>query len=157
MTLTPPVILVANGVNLDLLGKREPDIYGSETAEDLEKYLMDRREKTAHLAGFTECRLKFFQSNHEGEFLDHLSQGWDGIIINPGAWTHTSLALGDRLAGLGVPYIEVHLSKLSQREIFRQQSFTAGHALGVIHGLGFDSYFSALLALLSSLKKKIQK
>lgn len=148
-----PTILVANGVNLDLLGTREPENYGHENLKHLRDLLDFESKKLAEITGHSGCQLEFIQSNHEGVFLDSLKATYDGIIINPGAWTHTSLALGDRLKGLGVPYIEVHLSRLSCREAFRQHSYIADGAIGVIQGFGFDSYLSALFALLRNLKK----
>ena len=152
MSAQSPSVLIANGVNLDLLGTREPGIYGSQSPGDLEAYLTDKAPKLAGCLGLSGCRLSFFQSNFEGAYLEKLGDDWDGIILNPGAWTHTSLALGDRLAALAVPFVEVHLSAVCQREDFRQRSFSAAHALGVVQGLGFDSYLAGLLALLSHLK-----
>ena len=140
-------ILIANGVNLDLLGKREPDIYGSSTLLDLEAFLQEQRAVLLN-AGLPRFDLSLFQSNDEGAFLSKLSEGWDGAIINAGAWTHTSLALADRLAALSLPFIEVHLSNLSRREPYRHHSYAAPHARGVVFGAGFDSYSMALYGLL---------
>ncbi len=138
---------MANGVNLDLLGSREPHIYGSETLEQI----LGRLREMGQALG---VEIVGFQSNHEGAFLEVLSQrpAWDGIIINPGAWTHTNLALGDRLAALGIPYCEVHLSQLAQREDIRHRSYTAPGALGVIYGFGGLGYELALQALLYSIR-----
>lgn len=144
-------ILVANGVNLDLLGKREAHIYGGASLRDLEKALSEYNQKIAGLykSDFDLC---FFQTNCESELLEKLTeQSWKAMIINPGAWTHTSLALADRLAAIDFPFIEVHLSNLSLRESFRQKSFSAKHACGVIYGLGVDSYLAALAALYQQL------
>ena len=140
-------ILVANGVNLDLLGMRQPEIYGSKTLKDLEKYILDFLPFLNQISVPRHIEIEFFQSNCEGAFLESLNSNWDGIIINPGAWTHTSLALADRLVAIQVPFIEVHLSNVHQREKFRQKSFISKHALGVVCGLGFDSYTAGLLAL----------
>ncbi len=149
-------ILVAHGVNLDLLGKREPQIYGSEGLVDIEALLRKSSPSLAALVGLEPPELSFFQSNHEGVFLDKLSEAWDGALINAGAWTHTSLALADRLAGLALPFVEVHLSNLARREEFRHFSYSAPHAKGVCYGFGLGSYISGLAGLyfqLSSLKK----
>jgi 3-dehydroquinate dehydratase-2 len=148
-----PRILVAQGVNLDLLGKREPEIYGAATLSDIEAQLRADAPSLSLLAGVPVCELSFFQSNSEGEFLAHLSQGFDGILINPGAWTHTSLALADRLKGLAVPYVEVHLSNIASRESIRHVSLTAPAAEGCVSGLGIGSYRVGLLGLLLALKK----
>lgn len=140
-------ILIANGPNLDLLGKREISIYGNFSLHSIHKTLAweaERMEKWLNIS----LQLEFFQTNIEGEMLNKLSEkNWSGIIINPAAWTHTSLALSDRLAGLSIPFIEVHLSNLSKREEFRHKSFTAPHAKGVIYGLGELSYQAALYAM----------
>lgn len=146
-------ILIANGVNLDLLGRREPDVYGSRTLADLEAYLLGLLPPLAKCLGLHTPSCIFFQSNDEASFMAKLDEGWHGALINPGAWTHTSLALADRLAGLRLPFIEVHLSHLSQREAIRQHSYCAPHALGVVSGLGFDSYAAGLMGLLTHLKK----
>jgi len=146
-------ILVANGVNLDLLGKREPHIYGTFTLQDLEKFMRTAAaELTAQLA-VDDIRLEFFQSNDEAIFLEKLSDGhWHGVLLNPGAWTHTSVALRDRLAALGTAYVEVHISNLAAREEFRKTSFSAAHAKGVVYGFGHDSYRVGLYGLLSHLQ-----
>lgn len=145
-------ILVANGVNLDLLGQRQVSIYGTESLKDIEKKLMVATSKDmAHLFPQVKVELEFFQSNHEGAFLDKLSKKYDGFLMNPGAWTHTSIALADRLAGLETPFVEVHLSNLARREDFRQRSFTAPHASGIVQGFGGDSYYLGLLALVRRL------
>lgn len=146
-------ILVANGVNLDLLGQREQHHYGSETLAELETYLRSKAQSMNKIFNSAKIDLHFFQSNDEAEFLNEISKTWDGAIINPGAWTHTSLALADRLAAVKLKFIEVHLSKLAQREDFRRHSYCASHALGIISGLGFDSYLSGLFALIQHFEK----
>ena len=143
-------ILVANGVNLDLLGKRQPEIYGFTRLKDLEAELNHKKEKIESLYS-VEIELSFFQSNHEGLFLDELGKDWDGAIINPGAWTHTSLALADRVAGLELNFVELHISNISGREDFRKNSYTAKHALGVVYGFGIGSYTTALFGLVNAL------
>ncbi len=149
----PWQILVANGVNLDLLGRREPAVYGSANLSQLEQQLRVSAPELARVAGGRGVALTFFQSNDEAAFLNELSAGWDGALINPGAWTHTSLALADRLKGLALPFVEVHISNVAGREAFRQQSFSAPHAVGVVHGFGLSSYEAGLLGLLRHLAK----
>jgi 3-dehydroquinate dehydratase-2 len=133
-------IVVVNGPNLNLLGKREPQIYGTRTHADLVKTL---RAKAREL----DVTVSVFQSNDEGEIIDHLQKeapGALGIVINPGALSHYSLALYDCLQALAVPTVEVHLSNIHAREEFRSKSVTARAARGVIMGLGFDGYGLAL-------------
>lgn len=133
-------ILVLNGPNLNRLGKRQPEIYGNETLEDIEKRM--RAE-----AGQED--IIFFQSNHEGELIDHVhraaDEGWP-VIINPGGFTHTSVALRDALAEVadGAGFVEVHLSNVHAREAFRQHSYLSPIARGVIAGLGSYGYIAAL-------------
>ncbi|HEV3104037.1 MAG TPA: type II 3-dehydroquinate dehydratase [Candidatus Dormibacteraeota bacterium] len=133
-------ILVVNGPNLNLLGKREPHIYGTRSLTDL----MDAvRAKAAEL----ELEVAFFQGNGEGEIIDFLQKegpGSAGIVINPGALSHYSLALFDCLQALALPAVEVHLSNIHAREEFRSKSVTARAARGVITGLGFTGYMLAL-------------
>ena len=146
-------ILIANGVNLDLLGKREPDVYGKESLQSIE----DKVRKLSHQLqdiGWGTIDLDFFQSNSESQFLDKISAGWDGAIINAGAWTHTSLALADRLAALRMIFIEVHLSNIFKRETFRHHSYIAPLAAGSVSGLGSHSYLSALIGLVANLNEK---
>ena len=134
-------IAVINGVNLGRLGKREPEIYGSETLESLTKALDER----ARALG---VELVHFQSNHEGDIIDKISELSDsGVrlgIINPGAFTHTSLALRDCIAGCEIEFVEVHISNIYKRENFRRESLTAPVCVGVVSGLGVRGYFAAL-------------
>lgn len=143
-------MLIANGVNLDLLGRRETSVYGNQSLLDLQAFLLQQLPRLVSLLDIkVEVALDFFQSNDEGKFLDRLSdQNWDGVVLNPGAWTHTSLALADRLIGLKLPFVEVHLSNCSAREPIRHHSFTAPHALAVVSGAHFDSYAMGLYGLL---------
>ncbi len=141
-------ILLINGPNLNLVGKREPSIYGSQTLEDIQEELLT-------LASELEAKLKFFQSNSEGELINciHNSVGSiDGILINAGAYTHTSIALRDALLGVAIPYVEVHLSNIYSREKFRHKSFLSDKALGLICGFGASSYQLALKGIVSHLK-----
>ncbi len=136
-------VLVLHGPNLDLLGHREPGIYGDVSLEELDRQLLARAQQLG-------LELEILQSNHEGDLLDALAGAWgkvDAVIINPGAFTHTSIALRDALAGLGVPVIEVHLSNIHAREAFRQVSVTAPACRGMISGFGIRSYLLALEAL----------
>ena len=130
-----------NGPNLDRLGKREPDIYGSETLEEIV-------QKTQSLGTTLGCEVHAFQSNHEGSLIDQIHQwadlGFSGLIINPGGFTHTSVAIRDALLGVGIPFIEVHLSNVHAREPFRQHSYLSDKAVGVICGLGPAGYRFAL-------------
>jgi 3-dehydroquinate dehydratase-2 len=137
-------IAILNGPNLDRLGKREPEIYGHATLQDLEQLL--RAE--ARTLGVT---LAFFQSNHEGALIDKLGEladrRFDGIIINPGGLSHTSIALRDSIAGTGIPAIEVHISDIRRREKFRHRSITAGACTAMISGQGLPGYVAALRRL----------
>ncbi len=139
-------IAILNGPNLNRLGKREPDVYGDETLADLEAML---RADVAN----QEVELIFFQSNHEGALIDKIAElddsNVDGLIFNPGAFTHTSVALHDALKSASLTNIEVHISNIYQREEFRQHSLTAPASLGVISGLGFNGYRLALRHLLA--------
>jgi 3-dehydroquinate dehydratase II len=134
-------ILLINGPNLNLLGIREPDIYGHMTLPDIEQTL----QQQANLQGF---ELQTFQSNHEGVLLDRIHQARldhiEGIVINPAAFTHTSVAIRDALAGVAIPFIEVHLSNVHQREAFRHHSYLSDLAVAVICGLGWKGYSAAL-------------
>ena len=137
-------IAILNGPNLDRLGKREPEIYGRTTLADVEAAL--RTEFAAR------TQLEFFQSNHEGALVDRIGfladAKIDGIVINPGGLTHTSVVLRDALAGSGLPVVEVHISNIYKREPFRHHSYTAPTAIGVITGLGIEGYFAAVRFLL---------
>jgi 3-dehydroquinate dehydratase II len=129
-------ILIINGPNLNMLGKREPEFYGSQNLADLEEML--KREFNAH-------QFEFFQSNHEGDLISQLqrvpvSDQYDALLINPGGLSHTSVSLRDALSMISVPKVEVHLSNIHAREEFRHHSVTAGACDAVIAGMGFDSY-----------------
>lgn len=135
-------IVIINGPNLDRLGIREPEIYGDQTLTDLENLLV---EEAAELG----VEVQFYQSNHEGFIIDEINNVYAdgevfGLIVNPGALTHTSLALRDALAGCDLPVIEVHISNIYKREAIRRHSMTAEVSVGVISGLGFDGYVAAL-------------
>ncbi|MCF6179991.1 MAG: type II 3-dehydroquinate dehydratase [Geopsychrobacter sp.] len=142
-------LLLINGPNLNLLGTREPEIYGGQT-------LAEVVHKLACAAAKRKIDLLHFQSNHEGELIDKIHQaksdGVAGIIINPGGLTHSSVSLRDAISGVGLPTIEVHLSNIHARESFRQTSLIAGVALGQISGLGSKGYELALMALDSYLR-----
>ena len=131
-------IAIINGPNLNLLGKRETDIYGN---MPFEKYLEELKQK------FSEHTIIYFQSNIEGELVDELQRvgfDYDGIIINPGAYTHTSVAIGDAIAAIKAPVVEVHISNVHAREDFRKLSHVSGKAAGSIFGLGLAGYELAL-------------
>ena len=134
-------ILILNGPNLNLLGKREPEIYGNLTFEEWLEAMKKNVQQGVELA--------YFQSNVEGELINKLHEvgfTYDGIIFNPGGYTHTSVALGDAVASIKTPVIEVHISNVFAREEFRHTSFIAKHAKGSIVGLGIDGYRLALEA-----------
>lgn len=142
----PLRILVLHGPNLNLLGSREPEIYGHTTLGDIHQAM----ESRARAAG---VQIESFQSNHEGELIDRIhaarSEGIEFILINPGGYTHTSVALRDALAGVAIPFIEVHLSNVHSREDFRRHSYFSDIAVGVICGLGAQGYLLALDAALA--------
>ncbi len=134
-------ILLINGPNLNLLGSREPGVYGTQSLAEVEHQLTDfAREK--------QLELRCYQSNHEGELIDRIhaarGEGVDFIVINAGAFTHTSIALRDALTGVDIPYVEVHISNIHRRESFRHASLLAEHAVGSIVGLGTAGYRLAL-------------
>jgi 3-dehydroquinate dehydratase-2 len=141
-------VLVIHGPNLNLLGTREPEIYGSTTLSDINLSL-------ARLAEAADVALEAFQSNHEGALIERIhaarEQGVGAIIINPAAYTHTSVALRDALAAVAIPFVEVHLSNVHAREGFRHHSYFSDLAIGVICGLGHDGYRLALEYLLNRL------
>lgn len=134
-------LLLLNGPNLNLLGTREPEVYGASTLADIEQAAMAQ----AMAAG---ADLVCFQSNHEGALIDRIhaarAEGIDAIVINPGGLTHTSVALRDALAGVAIPFVEVHISNIYQRETFRHHSFLSVIAQGTICGLGIDGYRFAI-------------
>ena len=134
-------ILVLNGPNLNMLGIREPDIYGASTYDDLISMI------TSH-CGNNGIEVKCLQSNHEGDLVDYIQQAYfdkvDGIVINPGAYTHTSVALLDALKAVQIPAVEVHISKVNEREAFRQVSYVSYYCSKTITGKGFDGYIEAI-------------
>ncbi|MBD7906801.1 type II 3-dehydroquinate dehydratase [Sporosarcina gallistercoris] len=144
-------LLLLNGPNLNRLGKREPDVYGHETLEDIE----DRIRKLCmnHNVG-----LSSFQSNHEGALIDRIHQAADegvyGIVFNPGAYTHTSIAIRDAIASVHIPVVEVHISNIHNRESFRQNSMLAPVCAGQISGLGTDGYELGALALIRKMERE---
>ena len=143
--------LVINGPNLNMLGIREPHIYGSATYKDL----TDKIEAFAAAAGY---EVKIVQSNHEGVLVDTIQEAYgifDGIVINPAAYTHTSVALLDALKAVGIPTVEVHISDVSRREDFRQISYIRPYCVKTIAGHGFDGYTEALAFLAEQLEEKL--
>jgi 3-dehydroquinate dehydratase II len=135
-------ILIINGPNLNLLGKREPEIYGSQTFEAYFQSLQ---------AIFPDIELHYFQSNHEGALIDKIHEvgfSFDGIVLNAGAYTHTSVAIADALSGVKTPAIEVHISNVHAREAFRHHSYLSSRCKGVIVGLGLKGYELAIKAFL---------
>jgi len=134
-------ILIINGPNLNLLGTRQPEIYGSQTFLDYFKVLQ---------VTFPNHKLSYFQSNVEGELInkihDAAQDGTQGILLNAGAYTHTSVAIGDAVAGIAVPVVEVHISNVMNREAFRHVSYISKHAAGVISGFGLNGYALGILS-----------
>jgi 3-dehydroquinate dehydratase-2 len=148
--IMPPRLLLVNGPNLNQLGSREPDIYGRETLPDIEKKCIAAAKKL-------EMSLQCFQSNHEGELVDAIQKAGkecSGIILNAGAYTHTSIAIMDALLAVSIPVIEVHMSNIFRREEFRHESYVSKAAKGVICGFGSHSYMLAIDAMAELLKKK---
>jgi 3-dehydroquinate dehydratase-2 len=142
-------VAVVHGPNLRLLGRREPEVYGTSTLADVNALLA---EEAAPLG----LQLEFFQSNHEGEILDFIeaaSARVDGFLVNPGALTHTSVALRDALTGVARPFVEVHLSNTAARESFRRHSYLSDVAVGVVFGFGVQSYVLGLRGLASHITK----
>lgn len=143
-------VLVLHGPNLNLLGQREPEIYGTTTLDEINRALVDLGKKR-------EAEVKCFQSNHEGELIDYLHEygHWaDGIIINPAAFTHNSYAIYDALLAVGEPVVEVHLSNIFKREEWRHKSVISPACMGIIGGFGADGYFMALRELLKKLREE---
>ena len=134
-------ILVLNGPNLNMLGIREPDIYGSSTYNDLVSLIEEHSSDKG-------IEVKCLQSNHEGDLVDYIQQAYfekyDGIVINPGAYTHTSVALLDALKAVSLPAVEVHISNVDEREPFRQVSYVSYYCARTIIGKGFDGYIEAI-------------
>lgn len=144
-----PHVLVLHGPNLNLLGLREPAVYGTQTLLDVDTALEG-------LAGELGIEVACRQSNQEGELIDWLHEArerFDGVLMNPGGYTHTSVALRDAVASIAKPCVEVHLSNVHKREAFRHTSLTAGVCVGVVMGFGVDSYLLGLRALVSHLHK----
>jgi 3-dehydroquinate dehydratase-2 len=149
-TTTLTKILLIHGPNLQLLGKRQPEIYGRQTLEDINSHLRE-------IALGEGIELKNFQSNHEGAIVSEIGDNinWaDGILINPGAYTHTSIAIQDALAAVNLPVIEIHLSNIYARDAFRHHSYVSPVAIGVISGFGAFSYDLALEAMIRRLQEK---
>ena len=141
-------ILIINGPNLNLLGKREPEVYGSETLDEIMEWLKRTPEAQEH-------ELEHFQSNHEGAIIDQIHNAMgqsDGIIINPGAYSHTSYAIRDAITSVGIPTMEVHLSDIYNREEFRRVSVISPVCVGQVSGLGKTSYLEGLKKLQKSMR-----
>lgn len=141
-------ILVINGPNLNMLGIREPDIYGKKTYDDLLLYIKEEADRLG-------VAVEFYQSNHEGDIVDKIQSAYgntDGIVINPAAYTHTSIAIPDALKAVGIPTVEMHISDISSREAFRRISYVSPVALKTIAGKGFEGYILAMNELISHCK-----
>ena len=143
-------ILVLHGPNLNLLGTRDPGLYGQDTLAEIDAELQQQAERLG-------AQLDCFQSNHEGALVERIHQAAasvEGILINAGAYTHTSIALRDALLGVGLPFVELHLSNVHARERFRHRSFLADKAVGVICGFGPISYYLALEGMVAHLRSQ---
>jgi len=143
-------ILIIHGPNLNMLGKREPEVYGNAKLADINRQLKKEARKL-------KTDVDFFQSNSEGDIVSEIQNAlnnFDGIIINPGAYTHTSIAIRDSILSVGIPVIEVHISNIYKREDFRQKSFISGVSVGVISGLGINSYILGLRGMSDYLRAK---
>ncbi|MGB3727655.1 MAG: type II 3-dehydroquinate dehydratase [Thermodesulfobacteriota bacterium] len=141
-------ILIIHGPNLNMLGKREPDIYGATTLKEIDTALEAKAKELG-------VEVTSFQSNSEGDIVSAIQDAmsnFDGIVINPGAYTHTSVAIRDAILSSGLPVVEAHISNVYKREDFRQKSFVSGVALVVISGFGINSYFLGLSGLVEHLK-----
>ena len=131
-------ILILNGPNLNLIGKREPEIYGNQSLDEYFEIVKKR---------FQDCEIETFQSNHEGVLIDKLHEAmgkYDGIVINPGGYAHTSIALADAIRAIGIPVVEVHISNIYEREEYRHHSYTAEAAVKTIVGKGLEGYSEAV-------------
>ncbi|MBN2040417.1 MAG: type II 3-dehydroquinate dehydratase [Spirochaetes bacterium] len=137
-----PAILIIHGPNLNLLGTREPEIYGHMTLDDINKAITE-------LSGKLNIKTKIFQSNSEGNIIGLIQENREcsGLVINPGAYTHTSIAIADAIKGTGIPAVEVHLSNIHSREDYRKKSFIAPVCIGQISGFGYFSYLTGIEAL----------
>lgn len=140
-------ILVINGPNINMLGIREPEIYGKQTYKDLCNLIEDHAKQK-------NIDVEIFQSNHEGDIIDKIQQAYfdkvDGIVINPAGYTHTSVAIADAIKGVCIPTVEVHISKVSDREAFRQISYVRDVAVATVEGKGLNSYIQAIDTLLEN-------
>ena len=139
-------ILVLNGPNLNMLGIREPEIYGKKTHDDLCNLIKDYAKEKR-------IAVEIFQSNHEGDLIDEIQDAYGeyhGIVINPAAYTHTSIALLDALKAVGIPAVEVHISDVSKREEYRQINYVREYCFATVSGLGFDGYLKAIDLILES-------
>ena len=144
-------VLVLHGPNLNLLGTREPGVYGTSTLDEIEASLLSLGRELG-------ADIEFFQSNHEGALVDRIQQAagrFDGILINPAAYTHTSVALRDALVAVGLPFVEVHISNIHGREGFRRRSLLSDRAVGVVTGFGPHSYALGLRGLVHHLRARV--
>ena len=143
-------ILVINGPNINMLGIREPEIYGKDTYEDLISYIKKEADKEG-------TDVSFFQSNHEGAIVDEIQRAYkkyDGIVINPAAYTHTSIAILDAVKSVGIPTVEVHISDVSKRESFRSVSYIRQACIGTVMGKGIKGYVDGILLLKDYIEQK---